>query len=152
MFTEDYLKYGKFSPPYCSKKCQEQHLQALSKSKFVVLGSLKNHESALVVHGADTTKRLKETEVVIITGNLTEQRARLVYEKILSMKIRNKKRFLTSREVQTFLLTELPADLKPSEHKIDVTAWVVMNKCKELFSLQVSFSLIGKRTRCLESI
>ena len=152
LLTDNYTKYYKTNYLYCSKECQEKHLKELAESKSVASGSLKNHESALIVHGADVTKRLKEKEVHIIVGNITEQRARCLYEKLISTIPRKKKRYLTSNEVQSFLLKDLPDSLKANENKIDVTAWYVMNKCELLFPMSISITRINKRTRSLELI
>ena len=51
-------------------------MKELSEAEFLRKGTMKNREYALIVNGADVTKRIKEKEVHIITGKVTEQRAR----------------------------------------------------------------------------
>jgi hypothetical protein len=152
LFLEDFLKYGKFSLPYCSKRCQELHQEELKKAKFLTAGTLKNHESALIVYGADTTKRFKEGEIKRITGNKTEQRAKALRDKLLSMKVRDGRRYLTSVEVHDFLKTELPDDLKikwaggrPATHD-------VMKKTKSLFPKDISINSTEKNYQEIEFI
>ena len=135
--TFHYLKYGKTADVYCSKDCQEKHLKDLSEAEFLRKGTLKNREYALIVHGADVTKRLKEKEVHIISGTVTEQRARCLFEKLNSVTPYKKRRFLTSKDVQSFLLKELPDNLKANAAHIDVTAWRVMAKCRQLYPSMV---------------
>ena len=80
LMTDNFLKYGKISLPYCSKSCQEKHQIELSKSKFYISGNLKNHETALILKGINCVKRVKDRETHIIAGNDTEVRARLLPE------------------------------------------------------------------------
>jgi len=150
--TFNVLKYGTSSDVYCSKECQEKHLRELSEAEFLTKGTLKNREYALVIQGADVTRRHKEKEVKIIVGNLTEQRARCLYEKLVSVIPRKKRKFLTSNEVQTFLLNELPVNLKANDIGIQVTAFRTMNKTRQLFPDAVLIGNIGKKTRYIEFI
>lgn len=147
--TYNFLKYGTTSDVYCSKECQEKHMKELSEAEFLRKGTMKNREYALIVNGADVTKRIKEKEVHIITGKVTEQRARCLREKLSSVLPRNKARYLTSREVQEFLLKDVSANIKAPVDNIDVTAWRVMNKCRELFPNSVLIIRQNKKNRCL---
>lgn len=152
LLTENFLKYGKISLIYCSKACQEEHLKKLNESKFVQKGTLKNHEYALIIHGADVTKRPKEKEVHIITGNVRELRAKALREKLISVIPRNKRKYLTSREVQEFLLKDVSVNLKTTTAGAAPAAWRTMNKCKELFPLDISIFEINEKDRCIEYI
>jgi hypothetical protein len=124
----------------------------MAESKSIASGTLKNHEFALKIYGADTTKRLKEREKDVITGTITEQRARCLREKLIAIVPRKKKKCLTSKEVQDFLLNELPASLKASPKKIEVTAWFVMNKTIQLFPNEVLISYYKEKSRYIELI
>ncbi len=150
--THHYLKYGKTVDVYCSKDCQEKHMKELSQAEFLTKGSMKNHEYALVIHGADVSKRIKEKEVHIIAGNVSELRARALLEKLMSMAPRKKRKYLTSKEVQLFLLNDLPDNLKAPKTRIWVTAHDVMDKTVELFPSMVLIGRIGKRSRYIEYI
>lgn len=145
--TFHYLKYGKTADVYCSKECQEKHLKDLSQAEFLRKGTLKNREYALIVHDADVTKRLKEKEVHIISGTVTEQRARCLYEKLNSVLPRKKEKFLTSHEVQMFLLNELTDDLKAPPSAAKVAAYDTMNKTRELFPNHISICMMNRKTR-----
>lgn len=72
LLTENYLKYGKVSMPYCSKACQENHFMKLSQSRFFEKGYLKNHEAALVREGANVKKRWKNKGEIELTNEETE--------------------------------------------------------------------------------
>lgn len=145
--VENPEKYNKYTIAYCSKDCQTKHLQKFRESKSLAFGNLKNREYALVVHGADVSKRPKEKEVHIITGNYTEQRARCLFEKLQSLTPYKKQKSLTSLEVQGFLLKDLPDELKSGNNKIEVTAWRVMNKCAQLFPDMVLIQYYKEKSR-----
>jgi hypothetical protein len=132
-FTEFFLKYGKVCSPYCSKACQEKHMMELSKSKFYVSGNLKNHESALILKGINSVKRIKNKETHIIAGNDTEVRARLLREKLLLMKKKSKERRMLSIEVRVFLSKELPKGLKVANKNTRIYSRRVMKKLIDLF-------------------
>jgi hypothetical protein len=70
LMTDNYTKYNKNCYIYCSKECQDKHIKKMAESKSVASGTLKNHEFALKIYGADTTKRLKEREKDVITGTI----------------------------------------------------------------------------------
>lgn len=150
--TYNVLKYGDSLDPYCSIECQQKHFKDLAESEFLDKGTIKNRDYALIVHSADVSKRLKEKEVHVISGNITEQRARCLFEKLNSILPRNKKRYLTSKDVQEFLLNELPANLKPPAHKIEVTAWVIMNKTKKLYPNAISINHYKGKSKYIELI
>jgi hypothetical protein len=152
--TENYLKYGKTSDIYCSKQCQEKHEQELKKSKFLVSGNLKNHESALIFKGVDTTKpRTKEKEVMIITGTVTEQRAKCLREELISIVSRElrgeKRKYLTSKEVQSFLKLGVSDNLLVGGDDVATAAYDTMNKCKEIYPNDISIEWINRKTRCI---
>lgn len=160
--TENVLKYGVSSDLYCSPDCMQKHLNELSEAKFLDSGNLKNREYALIVHGADVTKRPKEKEVHLITGNDTEQRASCVVEKLLSMSERRikllkekqfiKMKYLTPKEIQVFLLTGIDQALKVNPDRIQVTASEIMNRSLEMFPNVVSIEWVNKKERVLVSI
>jgi len=152
LMTDNYTKYSKNTYIYCSKECQERHLKKLAEAKSVASGSLKNHEYALVIHGVDVSKRLKEEEVHVISGNDREQQARCLLKKLESLKQIKNRRILTSNDVQIFLLKELPANITPSNVRIWVTAYEVMNKTMELYPDVISIGRIKKRSRYIELI
>ena len=160
--TFHYLKYGKTADVYCSKDCQVRHLKDLSEAEFLRKGTLKNREYALIVHDADVTKRLKEKEVHLITGNETEQRIRCVVEKLLSMSERRiklfngnqflKMKYITPKEIQSFLLMEVDEGIRVNPERIQVTASEIMTKSTEMFPDVVSIEWINKKDRVLVSI
>jgi len=150
--TFHYLKYGKTADVYCSKDCQERHLKDLSEAEFLRKGTLKNREYALIVHDADVTKRLKEKEVHVITGTITEQRARCLYEKLNSVLPRKKRKYLLSSEVQAFLLSEVSDNLKSPQTAIFKATRDTMNKTRELYPNVISVEWKNKKTKYIELI
>jgi len=150
--VENPEKYNKYTIAYCSKDCQTKHLQKFKEAKSLAFGNLKNREYALIVHGADVSKRQKEKEVHVITGNYTEQRARCLFEKLQSLQSVKKRKLLTSKEVQTFLLNDIPDTIKAPVNKIEVTAWVIMNKTKELYPMQISIGRYKQKSKYIEII
>ena len=150
--VNNYTKYNKITIAYCSKDCQIKHLEKLKEAKNVASGSLKNHEAALIIHGADVTKRLKEKEVHAITGTVTEQRARCLYENLMLLTPRKKRKYMSSNEVQLFLLNELPDSIKATKPRIWVTAHDVMDKTKDLFPNLILIGRSGRRSRYIEII
>lgn len=160
--TFHYLKYGKTVDVYCCKDCQEKHMKELSESEFLTKGTLKNHEYALIVHSVDVTKRPKEKEVHYIVGDFTELRVNCVVGKLQSMSERRlkllkenqmlKMKYLTPKEIQTFLLLEINSKLKVNPSRIQVTASEIMTKSVELFPDAVSIEWINQKDRVLVSI
>ncbi len=152
--TDYFLKYGKSIDVYCSKACQEKHMKELSKAEFVTRGPLKNHEYALIINGADLTKRPKETVLQVITGNVTKQRVGCVRDKLISMvprKIANGKKVkcLFPKEIQTFILNELPGDLKVSESRVQVTASELIKIIPQAYPNEITSEKIDGKTRVL---
>jgi hypothetical protein len=74
---------------------------------------------------------LKET--VIISANETEVRARLLKDHLPDVDMRNGKRFLTSQEVQKFLLYEIDEAHRTTEKAARKVANDVMKKAFEMF-------------------
>jgi len=153
LIVTNYLKYGNLSAGICcSRECQQKLLDEYNESEFLTKGTIKNREYALVIQGCDVAKRPKESIVKLIVGNTTEQQARCLIEELMSLiNIGNKKK-LTSNEVQTFLLTKLPATIKPNGDEIAVTAWRVMNKCKELYPDAIQIERSNEKDRYIELI
>ena len=147
--TFNVLKYGDSSDVYCCKECQEKHLKELSEAEFLTKGNLKNREYALIIRGADISKRPKEPELHILTGTKTELRVKCVVEKLMSISAREKRKYLTAKEIQEFLLTEINNDLKGNPDRIQVTASEIMTKTGELFPNVVSIEYVNKKDRVL---
>jgi len=152
LLEENFLKYGKISLIYCCKACQDEHLQKLSESKFVRKGTLKNHEYALIVHDADVTKRQKGREVHLITGNIRELRASVLREKLSSVIPRDKRKYMTSKEVQDFFIKDTSGKLKANSNSAATVAWRTMNKCEKMFPLEVSIFELNEKDRGIEYI
>jgi len=147
--TYNVLKYGDSHDPYCSIECQQKHLKDLAESEFLDKSTLKNREYALIVHGVDVTRRPKEKEVHIITGTVTEQRAGCLRVKLISTFPRGRQKYLSSKEVQQFLLRDLPAGLKPPSSAVKVAAYDTINKTKELFPDEVSIERLNGNSRMI---
>ena len=148
--TFNVLKYGDSSDVYCCKECQEKHLKELSEAEFLTKGNLKNREYALIINGADVSKRSKEKEVHIITGNTREQRARALRDYLRSLC--GKRKILTSDGVQEFLFINVSSNLKTVSRKDRVAAWRVMKKCKEMFPMEISIEFYNERDKYIEYI
>lgn len=73
---------------------------------------------------------LKET---IFSGNGTEVRARFLKEKLQDVDYRNGKKFLNSKEVQGFLLREVPEEHRTTDKAARKVANDVMKRAVELF-------------------
>ncbi|WP_162198133.1 hypothetical protein, partial [Methanosarcina mazei] len=73
---------------------------------------------------------LKET---IFSGNGTEVRARFLKEKLQDVDYRNGKKFLNSKEVQGFLLREVPEEHRTTNKAARKVANDVMKKAFEMF-------------------
>ena len=73
---------------------------------------------------------LKET---IFSGNGTEVRARFLKEKLQDVDYRNGKKFLNSKEVQGFLLREVPEEHRTTDKAARKVANDVMKKAFEMF-------------------
>ena len=73
---------------------------------------------------------LKET---IFSGNETEVRARFLKEKLQEVDYRNGKKFLNSKEVQGFLLREVPEEHRTTDKAARKVANDVMKKAFEMF-------------------
>lgn len=138
--TNHYTKYNKITIAYCSKDCQEKHLKKLAEAKNVASGSLKNHEFALVINGADVTKRPKEDCKYIVASTKTELRARCLFEKLLSVRRRGKRQYLTTIEVREFLLEELPDNIKIKRNNARQATHDVIKQCKVFFPESISLN------------
>lgn len=77
----------------------------------------------------------KETvvETVVLGGNKTETRARLLFKKLKDTPYINKKKFLRGPDVAKWLLNEVEVDLRTTKNGSRQAAKDVMEKCKELF-------------------
>lgn len=154
LLTDNYTKYNKTTYLYCSKECQENHLQKLSTAKSIASRSLKNHDWAIVTHGADVTKRPKEQVIHLITGNVTKQRAGCVREKLLSMSPRKiatgkKVKCLYPEEIQSYISKELHDDIKVPEDRIQVTASELITILPKMYPYEISVEKINRKTRVL---
>ena len=153
LIVTNYLKYGDLSAGICcSPGCQQKLLEEYNESEFLTKGTIKNREYALVIQGCDVAKRPKEDVVRLIVGNTTEQQARCLIEELKSLISVQNKKTMTSNDVQRFLLTKMPSIIKPKSDKIDVTAWRVMNKCKELYPDAIQIERFNEKDRCIELI
>jgi len=152
LLTENFLKYGKISLIYCCKACQEAHQAKLAESKFLYKGALKNHEYALIVHGADVSKRPKEREVHIITGKRMEQRAYCLMEELMSLTPVKKRKIMYPMDIQKFIRTKLQGKLRVNEARIQVTASELIEICGQLYPNEISIIQIDGKTRALEYI
>jgi hypothetical protein len=74
---------------------------------------------------------LKET--VLIAGNETEIRARLLRNRLPEVEYRNGMRFMNSQEVQKFLLQEVPIEHRTKHSAARKIAYDVMKKAHEMF-------------------
>lgn len=69
----------------------------------------------------------------VFSGNETEVRARLLKDKLPDVEYRNGKKFLTSKDVQGFLLHEVPEEHKTTEKSARKVANDIMKKTVEMF-------------------
>jgi hypothetical protein len=93
---------------------------------------------------------LKET--VIISANETEVRARLLKDHLPDVDMRNGKRFLTSQEVQKFLLYEIDEAHRTTEKAARKVANDVMKKAFEMFPESLILTKNKKRLNVIEFI
>ncbi|MEN6293508.1 MAG: hypothetical protein ABFD07_16030 [Methanobacterium sp.] len=149
LLTENFLKYGKISLIYCSKACQEEHQAKLAESKFLHKGALKNHEYALIIDGADVTKRPKEKEVHIITGPKMEQRAYCLREELMSVTPIKKRKIMYPIDIQAFIRKKLTGKLRVSEARVQVTASELIDICAQLYPSEISVEHIDGKTRAI---
>lgn len=163
LMVNNYLKYGDLPAGICcSVECQQKLLKEWSESEFLTKGSIKNRDYALIVDGAEVTKRPKEKEIHYITGNDTELRISCVVGKLLSMSDRRiklskekqilKMKYLTPKEIQEFLLNGINSKLKVNGDRIQVTASEIMTKSVEMFPDVVSIEWVNQKDRVLVSI
>ena len=151
--TDNFTKYYKTTYLYCCTSCREAHLKKLAVSKSTSTTSLKNHEYALVIHDADLSKRPKEREVHIITGNTRELRANALMEYLKSLTPVNGRRIMTSHDVQEFFLHKVSADnLKTSPGGAISAAWRTMKKCREMFDENITLIRINEKDIGIEYV
>lgn len=82
------------------------------------------------------------TEVMVVAGNVTEIRARLVKEHL----VMNIKKFMTSPEIASFLLNDVPDEYKPcSKSAASKAAFDVMKKALEMFPNELREARAKKR-------
>ena len=92
---------------------------------------------------------LKET---VFSGNETEVRARLLKDHLPDVDMRNGKRFLTSQEVQKFLLYEIDEAHRTTEKAARKVANDVMKKAFEMFPESLILTKNKKRLNVIEFI
>ena len=92
---------------------------------------------------------LKET---IFSGNGTEVRARFLKEKLQEVDYRNGKKFLNSKEVQGFLLREVPEEHRTTDKAARKVANDVMKKAVELFPESMTLTKNKKGLNVIEFI
>lgn len=82
------------------------------------------------------------TEVMVVAGNVTEIRARLVKEHL----VMNIKKFMTSPEIASFLLNDVPDEYKPcSNGAASKAAFDVIKKALEMFPEELREAKAKKR-------
>lgn len=92
---------------------------------------------------------LRET---VFSGNETEVRARLLKDHLSDVDMRNGKRFLTSQEVQKFLLYEIDEAHRTTEKAARKVANDVMKKAIEMFPESLILTKNKKRLNVIEFI
>lgn len=90
---------------------------------------------------------LRET---VFSGNETEVRARLLKDHLSDVDMRNGKRFLTSQEVQKFLLYEIDEAHRTTEKAARKVANDVMKKAFEMFPESLLLTKNKKRLNVIE--
>lgn len=92
---------------------------------------------------------LRET---VFSGNETEVRARLLKDHLSDVDMRNGKRFLTSQEVQKYLLHEITEAHRTTEKAARKVANDVMKKAFEMFPESLILTKNKKRLNVIEYI
>ena len=92
---------------------------------------------------------LRET---VFSGNETEVRARLLKDHLQDVNMRNGKRFLTSQEVQKYLLYEIDEAHRTTEKAARKVANDVMKKAFEMFPESLILTKNKKRLNVIEFI
>jgi len=92
---------------------------------------------------------LRET---VFSGNETEVRARLLKDHLSDVDMRNGKRFLTSQEVQKYLLHEITEAHRTTEKAARKVANDVMKKAFEMFPESLILTKNKKRLNVIEFI
>lgn len=92
---------------------------------------------------------LRET---VFSGNETEVRARLLKDHLQDVNMRNGKRFLTSQEVQKYLLYEIDEAHRTTEKAARKVANDVMKKAFEMFPESLLLTKNKKRLNVIEFI
>lgn len=90
---------------------------------------------------------LRET---VFSGNETEVRARLLKDHLSDVDMRNGKRFLTSQEVQKYLLHEITEAHRTTEKAARKVANDVMKKAYEMFPESIILTKNKKRLNVIE--
>lgn len=93
---------------------------------------------------------LKET--VLVAGNETEVRARLLRDHLPSEAYRNGKKFMLGPEVQKFLLHEVPEEHRATTKGVRQATKEVMNKTLEMFPNEVRVGKNNKNRNFIEYI
>jgi hypothetical protein len=92
---------------------------------------------------------LRET---VFSGNETEVRARLLKDHLQDVNMRNGKRFLTSQEVQKYLLHEITEAHRTTEKAARKVANDVMKKAFEMFPESLLLTKNKKRLNVIEFV
>lgn len=92
---------------------------------------------------------LRET---VFSGNETEVRARLLKDHLSDVDMRNGKRFLTSQEVQKYLLYEIDEAHRTTEKAARKVANDVMKKAFEMFPESLLLTKNKKRLNVIEFV
>jgi hypothetical protein len=93
---------------------------------------------------------LKET--VLVAGNETEVRARLLKEKLSSIPYKNGKKCMLGTDVQKFLLHEIEEEHRPPEKGVRQAALDVMKKAVEQFPDEVRLKKTERKRNVIEYI
>jgi hypothetical protein len=94
----------------------------------------------------------KPNEQVIITGNMTEIRARLFKERIVSVNYRHGKKFMLTPEIKRFLLNEIHEDYRTTDKGAKQAAHDVMKKALEMFPDELKAGTASNGVKFIEYI
>ncbi len=127
----------------------EEHLGA--DDDYCIVKDLEYGEREPLIKITDQFASIREnscqtTEVVMVAGNVTEIRARLLKEKLSSMTLRNGKRFMSSPEIASFLLNDAPEEYKAyTKSAASKAAYDVLKKALEIYPNELQESKAKRR-------
>jgi hypothetical protein len=105
---------------------------------------------------SEITDKLKDVksqaETKILSGNVTEIRARMIFENLKTVDFRQGKRFSLSTEVRDFLLLKIPDEYRTTEKGAKQASKDVMEKALELYPNQLKIGKTRKNVRYIELI